>query len=258
MLRLTAVLLAAMLTLPAQAGDWPEPEHHEFNPVMPAELKGEAETLETAGGTEFDVYVSGDPGAERGILIIHEWWGLNDHIRGWADRFAAMGFRAMAVDLYDGKVTDDPDVAGKLMKSVDAQAAKAKLGAALDELQAPGRKLATIGWCFGGGWSLEATLQDPEAVSATVIYYGKLVTDVERLKSLEGPVLGVFALKDGWITPEKVAGFEAAMVDAGRYLETHSFYADHAFSNPSGGRFNEQAAQSAWRIVRAFLKRNLD
>ena len=258
MTRVLALLCGALLLSGgAWASDGPRPEDHEFNPNMPARLLGHDETLKTADGTSFRAYVTGDPKARRGILLVHEWWGLNDHIRAWADRFAHMGYRAVAVDLYGGKSTSDPKVAGQLMKSVDQAVADTKLKAALESLKAPGRKLATIGWCFGGGQSLRATLQDPAAVSATVIYYGHLITDEDTLKTLHGPVLGIFAEKDGWISPDKVAAFETAMVRAGKTVEVHSYWADHAFANPSGERYNGLAAREAWAVVKQFLDRSL-
>ncbi len=258
MIKVLALLFSVFLVAGgAWASDAPRPQDHEFNPNMPAHLLGHDETLRTADGTPFKAYVTGDPKARRGILLVHEWWGLNDHIRAWADRFARLGYRAVAVDLYNGKSTTDPKVAGQLMKSVDPAVADTKLKAALESLKAPGRKLATIGWCFGGGYSLRATLQDPAAVSATVIYYGQLITDQDKLKTLHGPVLGIFAEKDHWISPDKVAAFETAMVKAGKHVEVHSYWADHAFANPSGERYNSLAAREAWQVVKDFLNRNL-
>jgi carboxymethylenebutenolidase len=230
---------------------------HEFNPQMPAHLEGRMQTFKTPDGKSFEVYVTGPTDAKRGILLVHEWWGLNDHIKGEADRFARMGYRAYAVDLYNGNVATTPDDAKKYRAQVVQDEAVAKLKTALEALKAPGRKLATIGWCFGGGYSLLATLTDPAAVSGTIIYYGLLIDDVDTLKKLQAPVLGVFASQDTWITPEKVKAFEAAMKKAGKSLEVHTYDANHAFANPSGQRYNSQAAKDAWKVTVAFLDRNL-
>lgn len=249
---LLCMILATGLGLAgAQAADGPRPEDHEFDSRLPARLNGENVELRTAEGKTFGAYVAGPQDAKKGILVIHEWWGLNDHIRAWTDRFAALGYRAMAVDLYDGQVTSDPARAGELMKAVVQNEADAKLKAALAQLQAGGRSAATIGWCFGGGQSLRASLLVP--VSATVIYYGEPVVDVDRLKKLEGPVLGIFANRDKWINPGNVDAFEEAMQKAGKELIVRRYDADHAFANPSGQRYDEAAAQDAWEVTRRFL-----
>ncbi len=230
---------------------------HELSGNPPKSLRGENMTLKTADGKPFQVYAVGPKEAKRGILVVHEWWGLNDHIREWADRFADLGYRAIAVDLYDGKVVTKPEEARPLMEAVKQDEANAKHRAVLNALKAPGRKLATIGWCFGGGQSLQASLTDPEAVSATVIYYGPLVTDPTKLSVLKGPVLGIFAKQDASITVQSVQSFESAMKKAGRKLEVHFYDADHAFANPSGNRYNSEAAKAAWKVTRAFLDKHL-
>lgn len=232
-------------------------EDHELNPDTPKTLAGKMANLKTEEGTPFQVYAVGPEDAKRGVLVIHEWWGLNDHIRGWADRLAGLGYRAMAVDLYNGQVAATPDKARALTAAIDQDEANAKHRAVLQALQAPGRKVGVIGWCFGGGQSLQASLAAPELVSATVIYYGPLVTDVDRLKRLRAPVLGIFGTRDTSITPEKVKAFEAAMRQAGKPLEVHSYDADHAFANPSGTRYDSEAARQAWDVTSAFLDKHL-
>lgn len=241
----------------AGAADMLRDGDHELNPRSPDQLLGGDTMLKTADGTGFGVYATGPEDATRGILLIHEWWGLNDHIRAWADRFARLGYRAYAIDLYGGGVATDPDTARSLMKAVNQPEANAKMTAALESLAVPGRKLATIGWCFGGGQSLQASLAAPERVDATVIYYGPLVADPEALKKLRGPVLGIFATQDQSINPDKVAAFEQAMQAAGKRLEVHSYDANHAFANPSGQRYNGEAAVAAWQVTREFLDREL-
>lgn len=229
---------------------------HELNRRPPAQPAGEEIVLKTADGKPFPAYITGPKDAKRGILVIHEWWGLNDHIRGWADRFAALGYRAIAVDLY-GKVAINPQEARALTQAVNQAEASAKHRAVLEALTEPGRKLATIGWCFGGGQSLQASLTAPELVSATVIYYGPLVTDAAKLGPLKAPVLGIFAKRDTSVTPDKVKAFEAAMKAAGKPLELHVYDADHAFANPSGDRHNSKAAKAAWEVTREFLNKHL-
>ena len=103
---------------------------------------------------------------------------------------------------------------------------------------AQGAQVATIGWCMGGGQALQASLNDPDAVDATIVYYGMPVLDVSRLRVLHGPLLGIWANRDRSIPPEKVAQFDEALTEAGVNHEFHAYDADHAFANPSGGRYN--------------------
>jgi len=240
------------------AGQVPDAVDHEFSPIKSGQMKGRDQMLETLDQEPFNVYVTGPESSSKGILLIHEWWGLNDHIRSWADRFAAMGYRTVAIDLYGGRITRDKAEAGRLMKSVDQKLANRKLKAAINRLRAPGRRLATLGWCFGGGQSLQATLQAPDEIAGTIIYYGQPVLDVDRLGKLQGPVLGLYAKQDGWITPDVVKNFQQAMREAGKTLEVHSYDARHAFANPSGDRYNTDAARQSWKVVLAFLARVMD
>lgn len=241
----------------ANAADAPQPKDHPFNKAMPQNLKGKMISLRTAQGKDVQAYLSGPAKAKNAVIVIHEWWGLNDHIKSNADRLADQGYLTLAVDLYNGKTTTQADEAGKLMQAVNQSEADAILQAAINQLKTPERKIATLGWCFGGGQSLRATLLDPSAIAATVIYYGEPVTDAAKLGALEGSVLGVFAKQDQWITPEKVASFEQAMQKAGKTLELHNYDANHAFANPSAPSFNNAAAQDAWEKTLDFLKRNL-
>ena len=122
---------------------------------------------------------------------------------------------------------------------------------------AQGANVAIIGWCMGGGEALKASLNEPDNVDATIIHYGMPVLDVARLKVLHGPVLGIWANKDRSITPEKVAQFDQALTEAGVKHEFHAYDADHAFANPSGGRYNGEAAKDAWDKTLKFLAANL-
>ncbi len=194
------------------------------------------------------------------VLVIHEWWGLNDHIKSMAQELANQGYNALAVDLFDGQTTDDPERAAELMSAANAEAEKG-----LDTMLAWGQwvrqqddhqgGLGTIGWCFGGGWSLNASLIQP--VDATVIYYGDVSKTAEELKALHGPVLGHFATEDQWINKPMVEGFEKAMKEAGKSLELYWYEADHAFANPTNARYDAPDAQLAWERSLDFFRRNL-
>ena len=192
------------------------------------------------------------------VMLIHEWWGLNNQIKAVAAEYAAAGYAALAIDLYDGSLTDDPAVARTLVQSVDAQAGAETTTAWIEWLRAHDRtteKLGTVGWCFGGGWSLNASLAAP--VDATVIYYGNVAKSAAELASLKGPVLGHFATEDQYINQDMVTGFEAAMAEADKPLTVHWYEANHAFANPTGARYDEEDAQLAWSRTQAFFEANL-
>jgi carboxymethylenebutenolidase len=194
------------------------------------------------------------------VVVIHEWWGLNEHIRHWTDRLAADGYAALAVDLYGGEVATDPDGAMKLMKAVDEARAQEILAAAhrflRDEPRVAARKRAVIGWCFGGAWSLRHAIAQPD-LDAAIIYYGRLVTDEAQLGKIHAELLGVFADRDQGIPPGAVQAFVDALGRAGKTIELHRYDAEHAFANPSGAHYEEKAAADAWAHVRAFLRRTL-
>jgi len=222
-----------------------------------------------ARGTMIDLagsraYLSLPPEAAApmpGLIVIHEWWGLNDHIKHWSDRLAADGYATLAVDLFGGKVADNPDSAMAFTKSVD-EAQAFRILAAADTFLASdprirARKRGSIGWCFGGAWSLQAALRQRD-LDACVIYYGRLVTSAGEFRGLRTPVLGHFANRDRSITPEMVDRFETALNEAGVPHEIHRYDADHAFANPSGGNYDEPAAAQAWERTRAFLSAHLE
>ena len=210
------------------------------------------------------VHVAGLPEGQSapvpGVLVIHEWWGLNEHIKHWADRLAADGYAALAVDLYGGQVASDPDGAMSLMKGVDEAKAAEILKAAHEFLASDPRiqaeRRGVVGWCFGGGWSLKHAISTPE-LDAAVIYYGRLVTDPAALGGIQAELLGVFGNQDKGIPPEVVQEFAGALEQAGKRIELHTYDANHAFANPSSQRYDQAAAADAWSHVRAFFKKTL-
>ncbi|MFQ5985354.1 MAG: dienelactone hydrolase family protein [Alphaproteobacteria bacterium] len=215
--------------------------------------------LKTAGGKEvFAALAVPDQTPAPAVLLVHEWWGLNDQIKSVAREFAGEGFLALAADLYDGEVADDPDRARALTKRVVAAEAFDTLGSWIDWVKetSPGTgKVGTVGWCFGGGWSLNASLVRP--IDATVVYYGNVRKTAAELAPLKGPVLGHFATRDRWINAEMVSGFAAAMDAAGKTYEVHWYEADHAFANPTQARYDAADAALAWRRTLAFLRAHL-
>ena len=192
------------------------------------------------------------------VMLVQEWWGLNDQIKSVAADLAGQGYLALAIDLYQGKVTADHGQARKLMGGVDPAAATDTIGSWLRWLighdQANG-KSATIGWCFGGRWSLNASLAEP--VDATIVYYGNVTKSAGDLNALNGPVLGHYAERDRWINRDMVSGFEAAMEKAGKPYTSHWYAADHAFANPTSARYDDDDGALAWQRSLDFLRQHL-
>jgi carboxymethylenebutenolidase len=230
------------------------------------ELSGEAapppkgEEIVLAGTKAYLSLPEGLSAPVPAVVVIHEWWGLNDHIKHWTDRLAADGYAALAVDLYGGQVAGDPDTAMKLVKSVDDATAEAILSAAHNFLASDPRidaeKQAAIGWCFGGNWALRDAISNRE-LDAAVIYYGRPVTDAKQLAGINAALLGVFANQDEAIPPAVVGDFTKALEGAGKSIELHSYDAVHAFANPSNPKYDQKAASDAWNHVRAFLAKHL-
>jgi carboxymethylenebutenolidase len=193
------------------------------------------------------------------VLLIHEWYGLNDHIKHWADRLAAEGYATLAVDLYGGKVATTNQEAAALTK-VDPEKTVATLREAFEFLATDPRIEATkrgcMGWCFGGGWSLQLAIAEPK-LDACVLYYGRLVDDAEKLKEIHAPVLGVFGTKDKSIPQERIDAFAAAMQKLGKPVNVLRYDAEHAFANPSGAHYDQKNAAAAWSQARAFLREHL-
>jgi carboxymethylenebutenolidase len=200
------------------------------------------------------------PSAARapGLILIHEWWGLNDEMREIAARMAGEGYLALAVDLFEGRSANEPNRAKELMSSLDPAKAKATLVGWIDWLRnAPDSngKVGTLGFCLGGAWSLNASLTAP--VDATVIYYGNVKKTAEELKSLKGPVLGHFGRLDQAISVEMAEGFREALHAAKKPGEIHVYEANHAFSRLGGPNYDATSAKLAQQRTLEFLRKNL-
>src|SRR5579863_3756910 len=192
------------------------------------------------------------------ILVIHEWWGLNDFVKHESEKlYNDVGnVNVLDLDLYDGKVATTREDAGKYMQAVNDARAQAIINGAIAYV-GPKAHIATIGWCFGGGWSLQASLLAGKQDVACVMYYGMPEQDVSKLKTLNADVLGNFANKDGWINPKVVAKFADNMKAAGKKLYLHQYDADHGFANPSNPIYNSDATKDAYAHTIAFLKPRL-
>ncbi|MEJ2454023.1 MAG: dienelactone hydrolase family protein [Candidatus Thiodiazotropha sp.] len=214
-------------------------------------------TLTTAEGESFGGYLAGRDEARGAVLILHEWWGVMPHNRQWADRLSEAGYQALVVDLYDGRVTDDPDLAAQWMREIDQAATDRKLTAAIEALHAPGRKLAVYGCSFGGKQAMQASLLRPQQIAATALAYCRMETDAAKLATLQGPVLAIYAQQErNW--PQKQQDFEAAMAAAGKRTEAVGYDAAHGFTNPTSPRYDADADAAAWRVLLEFLARQLD
>lgn len=232
---------------------------HEKPEAIHFQGKGEMMEFRTPDGGMAKAYtLATNPRTTKYLLVIHEWWGLNDHIKQEADRlYDSLGnVTVMALDLYDGKVTDNPDEAGKIMNAVKPERCEAIIKGALAVAGKDG-EVATIGWCFGGGWSLRSSILAEGRGAGCVMYYGMPVEKAEDLAPINAPILGIFAKKDGWINEPVINKFEQLCKATGESLEVHWYDADHGFANPSSPRYNQAAAQEANMLALAFLKEKL-
>lgn len=245
------------------AGDTPIPNPMSSIPAG-AEVVGGSVDYADLEGTTVSGYlakpVEGRPSAA--ILVIHEWWGLNDNIRAMAERLAGEGYAALAIDLYEGHVAEDRD--GALTLARGTQGKEERLLENLRQARAwlaeevGAEKVGVIGWCFGGGWSLRTALSLGHGIDATVVYYGRVVTDADALAPLSSPVLGIFGAEDRGIPVDGVRQFEQALHELGKEATIHIYEgADHAFANPSGTRYQEEAAVDAWEKTLEFFGEHL-
>ncbi|CAN5518730.1 hypothetical protein BH09BAC6_BH09BAC6_14610 [soil metagenome] len=220
---------------------------------------GAAITYKTADGKTANAYVlKAKRTTNNYILVIHEWWGLNDFVKKESEKiYNDLGnVNIIDLDLYDGKVATTREDAGKYMQSVTDDRAKAIINGAIAYAGAKAH-IATIGWCFGGGWSLQASLLAGKQGAGCVMYYGMPEQDVNRLKALHADVLGNFANKDQWINLKVVAKFDADMKAAGKKLYLHQYDADHGFANPSAPAYASAATTDAYGHTITFLKARL-
>lgn len=229
-------------------------------------VEGETVTYGSYNDLSFTGYLArpeGETGPLPALIVIHEWWGLNDNIKAMTRRLAGEGYTALAVDLYGGEVGGDPEKAAQLKQAAEAnpQILEVNLRQAYQylEKQEKAPKIASIGWCFGGTMSFKTALLFPQELDANVIYYGSgIETNPRLLEPLQMPILGIFGELDKNPPPEKAREFETVLKSLNKSAEIYIYEdANHAFANPSGTRYNAEAAEDAWEKTTAFLERHL-
>jgi carboxymethylenebutenolidase len=208
------------------------------------------------------IYTPSGKGPFPGIVVIHEWWGLNDWVKEQASKLADQGYEALAIDLYRGKVATTPDEAHELMRGVPEDRATRDLHAAFEFLKSQSNvkkdRMASIGWCMGGGYSLDVALQET-TLTAAVINYGHLAVDADSLKKINASILGIFGGQDRGIPVDDVKKFEQNLKQMGKKVEIVIYpNAGHAFENPDNkDGYRPDDAADAWKRTVKFLESGL-
>lgn len=205
--------------------------------------------------------ITGQQQKHPAVVMVHEWWGLNDNIKEMADELAGEGYVVLGADLYNGEVATDPNRARELSSSVreNPQQAITNLQSAVQYLASlpnvNGSRIAALGWCFGGGQSLQLALNSEQhPLAATVIYYGNLVNDTSELSKIKWPVLGIFGDQDNSIPVDSVRAFGRGLNETGVTNEIYIYPGvGHAFANPSGDNYAPQETANAWQKTLTFL-----
>ena len=217
---------------------------------------GEMIEFKTADGKMANAFLVKAPQKSNKYLFVYqEWWGLNDHIKKQAEIFYndLKDVNVVAIDMYDGKIATTPEEAGKYMSGADPKRLQTIINGAID-FAGKDAKIASVGWCFGGGLSLKSAISEGKQAVGCVMYYGMPEKDVAKLKTLNCDVLGLFAGKEQWISPAVVAQFEKDMATADKKVKVKSYNAEHAFANPSNPKFDKAAAEDAYGLTINYLK----
>jgi len=208
------------------------------------------------------LYTPQGKGPFPALVVIHEWWGLNDWVKEQAAKLADQGYVALAIDLYRGKVATTPDEAHEIMRGVPSDRANRDLLAASAFLRSQknvnAKRVGSIGWCMGGGYSLDLAIADPQ-LKASVINYGHLAADRDTLSKIHAAILGIFGGQDRGIPPGDVKKFESQLKELGKPAEIHIFPdAGHAFENLDNKQgYRAQDATEAWKLTVDFLAKEL-
>jgi len=224
--------------------------------VNPENLLGKMIPFEAADGKNANAYfIAAKKKTNKFLIVIQEWWGLNDNVKMESDKYYTdLGdVNVIAVDMYDGKVAATPDSAMKLMRGADMVRMTAIIQGAI-KYAGSNASIYSVGWCFGGMWSLQtAILAGPQA-KGTVMYYGRPETNMDKIKSIQCDVIGFFGNLDQSPSPAMVNDFEKSMKEAGKNLNVNRYEAGHGFANPSNPSYNAAAKADAYTKAIAFLK----
>jgi carboxymethylenebutenolidase len=222
---------------------------------------GEIVSFKSNGGTAEGYLAKPSAAKAPGVIVIQEWWGLNDNIKGIADRFAAAGYVALAPDLYHGQIAAEPDEAMKMMMAMKMDTAAKDMSGAFDYLKASDActgKIGSVGFCLGGGLSLYISTLRP--MDATVIYYGALPGVQPDLAKLKGPVLGHYAENDDWASPAAAKALEEQIKQASGVSTEFIIYpgTHHGFFNDTRAEVHApEASKQTWDKTLAFYKQHL-
>lgn len=205
-------------------------------------------------------YVPAKKKTNKYLLVIQEWWGLNDYVKRESDWYwdqLDKEANVLALDLYDGRVTDNRDSAMKYVQSVKNERIVSIIEGAIS-WAGKDAEISTLGWCFGGAWSLQASIIAGKQGRAGVMFYGRPETNVERLRLLNADIIGFFGNKDKSPSPEMVDAFEKDMKTAGKSLTVYRYDAGHGFANPSNPAFNREATEDSKKKAVEFLQERID
>ena len=197
----------------------------------------------------------------RAIIVIHEWWGLSEWVKEQTEKFAANRYIALAMDLYEGKVTTDPSIARKLKRRLRQEQTLGELKAAFDYLasrpEVDPKHIGSLGWSMGGGFAVQFAIHEPR-LAACVVNYGPLPTDIADIQKINAPVLGISGSLDRGFRLDKVRGFGASMNAAGKRVDIRIYDgAGHGFENPANQTaYRPAAAADAWLYTLEFLRRS--
>ncbi len=217
-------------------------------------LKGRLVTIKTAIGTQFQGFVAGRLDAKQSILLLHDRWGLNSTMRQRVEAFAARGYRALAIDVFDGRASDEWALATEILESADPEWVKSDVLAGVAYLQAPDRKVAVMGWGFGGWQTYQAALLASDQVDAAIVWYAPLYSNLQEARTISAPLLGIFASRDAQVTPQMIGSYEGMMKKSRNVFRHYVYEADHGFADPQYRRaFDERVVNEAWESVDRFL-----
>ncbi len=214
--------------------------------------------IKTSGAEANGFLIEAKTKTNNWIFVFQEWWGLNDHIKHEAENlYNDLGnVNVLALDMYDGKVGTTREEAGKYMQEFKQERGNEIVKGAM-EYVGQSAKVGTIGWCFGGGQSMQAALTAGGQAAACVIYYGMPEESVDRLKTLNCDVLDIWPTQDQWINKEVMEKFEKNMSAAGKKLTVKPYDADHAFANPSNPKHSKEFTADAYKNTLGFFKARL-